>query len=283
MWLLGVLCPSGRSGCPAQGSALWALWGEGPRLPPDPCSAGLKAALGWVICGIASRPEADWRDGAKFIKMSWGGSGRCAKHVGGRGAGGRLPVPTGTELLATLSLCMGGVDSWHKEEAGITLGAGTVCCHPSSTHYCSGATGTSACRESQNLPCQPTWEGWGLGQVLRARSAHMGTGGGWQPGLCASVPGTGPFPSTSQLGTWWSQSCCRKATCWLPKRQLSLCPLVLPHTLGSNQPFGTVGSKGRMHTKQSFPSTLLVTNPAPLCLVLGHSSGTVTPPHSSES
>lgn len=31
------------------------------------------------------------------------------------------------------SLCMGGVGSWHQKEAGITLGAGMVWCHPSST------------------------------------------------------------------------------------------------------------------------------------------------------
>lgn len=78
-------------------------------------------------------------------------------------------------------------------------------------------------------PCWPTWGRWGLGQFSGHRSAHMGTGEGWQPGLCASVPGAGPFPSTSQLGTWWSQPfCCRKAACWLPETQLSPCPLVFP-------------------------------------------------------
>lgn len=83
MWLLDVLCPMGRSDSPVQGSALQALRGVGLQSPPDPCSVGLKTALGWVICGIACWPEADWRDGAKFIKMRRGGSGRCAKHVGG--------------------------------------------------------------------------------------------------------------------------------------------------------------------------------------------------------
>lgn len=288
MWLLDVLYPTGRSGCPAQGSALWALRGEGLQSPPDPRSAGFKPALGWVICGIASRPEADWRDGAKFIKMSRGGSGGCAKHVGGRGAGGRLPVPTGTELPATLSLCTGGVGSWYQEEAGITLGAGTVWCHPSS---CSAAaTGTSACRESQNLPRVPSPHVgppggagvWGSSQGTALPTWGQERAG--SPGSVPACPAQGHFPARPSLvHGGLSPSAAERQLVGSQRHSCPHVPLSSPHTLGSSQPFGTVRSTGKMRTKQSFPSALLATHPALLCLVLGHSSGTVPPPHSPES
>lgn len=90
----------------------------------------------------------------------------------------------------------------------------------------------------QALVCPSVSAGCGgSGAMPRACSAPSGDGtGADRPGCGPALPGTGPFPSTSQPGTWWSRLfCCRKAGFWLPTTQMSPCPLVLP-TLPWHQP-----------------------------------------------
>lgn len=133
--------------------------------------------------------------------------------------------------------------SQHQWEAVPVPGAGTAPSLPAQQHPPTAVPGLSA-------PPAPSWSSgsppkppalvcppvparpgcWGSGAVPRAGSAHAGdrTGAG-SPGWEPALPGTGPFPSTAQPGTGWSQPrCCGTAACWLPETPLSPRPLALP-------------------------------------------------------
>lgn len=133
-------------------------------------------------------------------------------------------------------------------------------------------------------PCWPTWGRWGLGSSQGTALPTWGQERAGSPGSVPACPAQGHFPARPSLvHGGLSPSAAERQLVGSQRHSCPHVPLSSPHTLGSSQPFGTVRSTGKMRTKQSFPSALLATHPALLCLVLGHSSGTVPPPHSPES
>lgn len=147
-----------------------------------------------------------------------GEGGRRARRARGRGAGGRLPVPTGAPSpplrIPSPSPCCWGLAAPAPRSGHSTVpacpAAPTHGIGPSAPPAPSWSSGSPPKPPALVCPPVPARPGrWGSGAVPRAGSAHSGdrTGAGslgWEPAL----PGTGPFPSTAQPGTRWSQPHC---------------------------------------------------------------------------
>lgn len=222
MWLLDV--PRGAWGqglgspLPRAGSVLWAEVRGCDRLP-DPRSAGLKPALGWEICGIAGRQEADLRDGAEFPKGKMLRGGRwetcqaCGRERSGRKAprARRSSKPAAVHSLPAPLPAAGGSQHQRGGSDRARSGHSTASARPAAPpHSSAGTVGTPSLPGPRGAPqshqpsCAPRASPPGMlgvwGSAQGRLCSRRGQDGGRQPGLGASPAWHGAI---SQHGPAW--------------------------------------------------------------------------------